>query len=225
MSTHILIIEEEEDFAHFLKLQLEERNYLVTFCHDGINGFKTARELNPDLILLDGISPTISGLQLCRRFRLNGEQLPIILFIAKDDISDRVAGLDAGADDYIVKPFSMEALIFRIQANLHPIPPERQDLLQFFDLSLNPRTKQVYRGERLVELTATEYDLLHYFMCHPREVLTREQILHKVWGDNFVGDSNIIEVYIRYLRIKLEANREKRLIQTVRGIGYVLKEN
>jgi two-component system OmpR family response regulator len=225
MSSHILVIEEEQQFAQFLKLELEAQGYIVTVCHDGVNGLKIARESHPDLILLDGSSPKLSGLQICRRFRLNGDQLPIILMTAKDELGDRVAGLDAGADDYILKPFSIEGLILRIKANLRPQSQLNPDLLQFLDLSLNLRTKAVYRGDRSLELTGKEYDLLHYFMCHPRKVLTREQILEKVWGYDFRGDSNIIEVYIRYLRIKLEANQEKRLIHTVRKIGYVLKEN
>ncbi|WP_148096694.1 response regulator transcription factor, partial [Aphanothece sacrum] len=145
------------------------------------------------------------------------------LLTAKDDISDRVAGLDAGADDYIVKPFSLEELLARVRAHLRRNQDENPNLLEFEDLSLNRSTREVYRGNRLIELTAKEFDLLEYLITHPRQVLTRDQILERVWGYDFMGDSNIIEVYIRYLRLKLEVNGEKRLIQTIRGVGYVLR--
>jgi two-component system OmpR family response regulator len=135
-----------------------------------------------------------------------------------------VAGLDAGADDYIVKPFSLEELLARVRAHLRRTQEDNPDLLQFADLSLNRITREVYRGNRAIELTAKEFELLEYLMAHPRQVLTRDQILERVWGYDFMGDSNIIEVYVRYLRLKLEAEEEKRLIQTVRGVGYVLRE-
>ena len=189
-----------------------------------MSGLSTARESNPDLVLLDWMLPNISGLEVCRRIRSIGSKVPIILLTAKDEINDRVAGLDAGADDYIVKPFSIEELMARIRAHLRRTNEVDPDELQFLDLSLNRRTREVRRGDRLVELTATEYDLLEYLITHPRQVLTRDQILERVWGYDFGGDSNIIEVYVRYLRLKLEANHENRIIQTVRGVGYVLKE-
>jgi DNA-binding response OmpR family regulator len=148
----------------------------------------------------------------------------VILLTAKDEVSDRVAGLDAGADDYVVKPFSIEELLARVRAHLRRTQEEDPDSLQFGDLSLNRRTREVHRGERVIELTAKEFDLLEYLLTHPRQVVTRDRILEQVWGYDFMGDSNIIEVYIRYLRLKLEENREKRLIQTVRGVGYVLRE-
>ncbi|HEY9889011.1 MAG TPA: response regulator transcription factor, partial [Candidatus Obscuribacterales bacterium] len=149
---------------------------------------------------------------------------PIILMTAKDDVADRVAGLDAGADDYVVKPFSIEELLARVRAHLRRNQPQEVDTLQFQNLTLNRKTREVKRGDRAIELTAKEFDLLDYLMNHPRQVLTRDRILEEVWGYDFMGDSNIIEVYIRYLRLKLEAEGEKRLIQTVRGVGYVLKD-
>ena len=150
--------------------------------------------------------------------------MPIILLTAKDEVGDRVAGLDAGADDYVIKPFSIEELLARVRANLRRDQEEEVDLLQFGDLTLNRSTREVFRGERSIELTAKEFDLLDYLLSHPRQVLTRDQILERVWGYDFMGDSNIIEVYVRYLRLKLEDQDESRLIQTVRGVGYVLRE-
>jgi DNA-binding response OmpR family regulator len=153
-----------------------------------------------------------------------GSKIPIIILTAKDETSDRVEGLDAGADDYVVKPFSVEELLARIRVHLRRTQNEETDLLQFNDLKLNTGTREVYRGDRAIELTAKEFELLHYLLSHARQVLTRDQILEQVWGYDFIGDSNIIEVYIRYLRLKLEAEGESRLIQTMRGVGYVLRE-
>ncbi|BAQ66798.1 response regulator transcription factor [Geminocystis sp. NIES-3709] len=220
----ILVVEDEQKLAKFLELELQYEGYEVIVANDGITGLTCAREINPDLILLDWMLPGISGLEVCRRLRTSGSKIPIILLTAKDEISDRVAGLDAGADDYIVKPFSIEELLARFRAHLRRSNEEDPDQLQFLDLTLNRRTREVKRGDRSIELTATEYDLMEYLLSHPRQVLTRDQILERVWGYDFGGDSNIIEVYVRYLRLKLESNKEKRIIQTVRGVGYVLKE-
>jgi len=220
----ILIVEEDPKLSKFWEQELKYEGYEVTVCHDGVRGLKTAQESSPDVILVDGVLPRMSGLEVCRRLRLTGHKVPIILLTTKDEISDRVAGLDAGADDYIVKPFAMEELLARLKANFRITSEEDPDQLHFLDLSLNRRTREIKRGDRNIELTATEYDLLEYLISHPRQVLSRDDILSKVWGYDFGGDSNIIEVYVRYLRLKLEANKEKRLIQTVRGVGYVLKE-
>ena len=220
----ILVVEDDEKLAKFLQLELQYESYDVTVANDGMAGLTHAREIDPDLILLDWMLPQITGLEVCRRLRTSGSKVPIILLTAKDEISDRVAGLDAGADDYIVKPFSIEELLARLRAHLRRTNEDDPDELNFVDLSLNRRTREVKRGDRLIELTATEYDLMEYLISHPRQVLTREQILERVWGYDFGGDSNIIEVYVRYLRLKLESNKEKRIIQTVRGVGYVLKE-
>lgn len=220
----ILVIEDEQKLSKFLEQELQYEGYKVMVANDGITGLTVARDNKPDLILVDWMLPGITGLEVCRRLRLTGDKVPIVLLTAKDEISDRVAGLDAGADDYIVKPFSIEELLARLRANLRRSNEEDPDQLQFLDLTLNRRTREIKRGERAIELTATEYDLLEYLISHPRQVLTRDQILQRVWGYDFGGDSNIIEVYVRYLRLKLEANKEKRLIQTVRGVGYVLRE-
>ena len=168
--------------------------------------------------------PGLTGVELCRRMRSTGIKIPVILLTARDEVSDRVTGLDAGADDYLVKPFSIEELLARIRAHLRRTQETDTDLLQFEDLSLNRRTREVHRGQRSIDLTAKEFDLLQYLMTHPRQVFTRDQILENIWGYDFLGDSNIIEVYVRYLRLKLEQDDEKRLIHTARGVGYSLRE-
>ncbi|MEM6613849.1 MAG: response regulator transcription factor [Cyanobacteria bacterium P01_C01_bin.72] len=224
MTAHILVVEDEAKLAQFIKMELEFEQYQVTHAPDGFTGLSSAREIEPDLILLDWMLPGISGPEICRRLRQTGSKVPIILLTAKDEVSDRVAGLDAGADDYVVKPFSIEELLARVRANLRRDQEEEIDLLQFSDLTLNRSTREVFRGDRSIELTAKEFDLLDYLLSHPRQVLTRDQILERVWGYDFMGDSNIIEVYVRYLRLKLEDQEECRLIQTVRGVGYVLRE-
>ena len=221
---HILVVEDEAKLAQFIKLELEYEGYEVTVSQDGLDGLATAREKNPDLILLDWMLPGISGVEICHRLRQTGDKVPIILLTAKDEISDRVTGLDAGADDYIVKPFSIEELLARIRSNLRRNQEEDTSLLEFGDLRLDRSSREVYRGSRRIELTAKEFDLLEYLMAHPRQVLTRDQILERVWGYDFMGDSNIIEVYVRYLRLKLEVNNESRIIQTVRSVGYVMRE-
>lgn len=225
MTHHILVVEDEAKLAKFIELELQYEGYQVSVAPDGFAGLATARESQPDLLILDWMLPGVSGLEICRRLRSTGDKVPIILLTAKDEVSDRVAGLDAGADDYVVKPFSVEELLARVRAHLRRNQEEDPDTLQFADLSLNHSTREVYRGDRLIELTAKEFDLLDYLISHPRQVLTRDQILERVWGYDFMGDSNIIEVYVRYLRLKLEANGEKRLVQTVRGVGYVLRES
>ena len=225
MKFHILIVEDEAKLAKFIQIELEYEGYQVTTAHDGLGGLSTARELKPDLILLDWMLPGISGVEICHRLRQTGDRVPIIMLTAKDEVSDRVAGLDAGADDYLIKPFSIEELLARVRASLRRNQPEEDEaLLQFADLSLNRSTREVFRNNRAIELTAKEFDLLEYLISHPRQVLTRDRILERVWGYDFMGDSNIIEVYVRYLRLKLESDSESRLIKTVRGVGYVLKE-
>lgn len=220
----ILVVEDEQKLAKFLELELQYEGYEVIVTRDGKEGLEVAKKNTPDLILLDWMLPQMSGFDVCRELRGIGCMLPIILLTAKDEISDRIAGLDAGADDYIVKPFSIEELLSRLRIYLRSKNQEDPDELHFLDLSLNRRTREVKRGDRIIDLTATEYDLMEYLISHPRQVLTRDQILEKVWGYDFGGDSNIIEVYVRYLRLKLESNKEKRIIQTIRGVGYVLKE-
>lgn len=224
MTAQILIVEDEAKLAQFIELELKYEGYEVTTATDGFDGLTQARESSPDLLILDWMLPGISGLEICRRLRQTGSTVPVIILTAKDEISDRVEGLDAGADDYVVKPFSIEELFARVRAHLRRTQDEETDILQFQDLKLNTSTREVYRGDRAIELTAKEFELMRYLLNHPRQVLTRDQILERVWGYDFMGDSNIIEVYIRYLRLKLEAKGESRLIQTVRSVGYVLRD-
>ncbi|PSR18014.1 DNA-binding response regulator [filamentous cyanobacterium CCP3] len=224
MSARILVVEDEEKLAKFVQLELSYEGYEVSVAHDGLSGLMAARDQTPDLIILDWMMPGLSGVEVCRRLRQTGTATPVILLTAKDEVSDRVEGLDAGADDYVVKPFSIEELLARVRAHLRRIEPQDAELLVFGDLTLDRRSREVRRGQRAIELTAKEFDLLDYLMTNPRQVLTRDRILEQVWGYDFMGDSNIIEVYVRYLRLKLEAEGESRLIQTMRGVGYVLRD-
>ncbi|MGI0479882.1 response regulator transcription factor [Geminocystis sp. CENA526] len=224
MTNHILIVEDDQRLCQFLASELQLEGYEVTTAEDGMSALEKVRESSPDLIILDWMLPKISGLDVCLRLRKTGITSPIILLTAKDEIPDRVLGLNSGADDYLTKPFSIEELLARINARLRHLHfPEKSDILQFADLTLNSLTREVFRGKDSIELTAKEFDLLQYFLKHPRQVLTRNQIIEYVWDFDFIGESNIIEVYIRALRLKLETNQSPRLIHTVRGVGYVLK--
>ena len=222
-AARILVVEDEEKLAKFVQLELGYEGYEVTVASDGLSGLMAARDTEPDLVLLDWMMPGLTGVEVCRRLRATGAMMPVILLTAKDGIEDRVAGLDAGADDYVLKPFSIEELLARVRAHLRRNQPDDPEAFQFADLTLSRKTREVTRGDRTIELTAKEFDLLEYLISHPRQVLTRDRILEEVWGYDFMGDSNIIEVYIRYLRLKLEAENESRLIQTVRGVGYVMR--
>jgi two-component system response regulator MprA len=223
MRERILIIEDEERILQFLHRGLTYEGYRVDVAPDGTAGLALARESPPDLVILDWMLPGLDGLEVCRRLRAAGN-LPILMLTAKDAVADRVEGLDAGADDYLVKPFEFDELLARIRALLRRTRPERVESLAFADLRLDTGTRQGSRGERVFDLTAKEYELLELFMRHPRQVLTRDVIFDRVWGYDFGGESNIIEVYIRYLRQKTEEAGEPRLLHTVRGVGYVLRE-
>ncbi len=224
MAERILIVEDEVSIADFIRRGLLLEDYAVEVAYDGHEGLDRAINNSPDLIILDIMLPGMDGLEVCRQIRRRSD-VPIIMLTAKDAVPDRVAGLEAGADDYLVKPFAFDELLARIRALLRRHRPTTSEELRFAGLRLNPVTREVYRNDRPIELTAKEYDLLELFMRHPRQVLTRDTIFEKVWGYDFGGESNIIEVYIRYLRSKLEAEGEPRLIQTVRGVGYALREN
>jgi DNA-binding response OmpR family regulator len=224
MNDRILLVEDDPNLAQFVEEELILEGYRVTVAHNGLDGLTLVRDAQPDLLILDWMLPGISGLDLCLRLRATGVKVPIIMLTAKDEIPNRVTGLNAGADDYVTKPFSMEELLARVKARLRRMYPDDPDTFEFEDLTLNRLTREVYRNGQLVELTAKEFDLLEYLLRHPRQVIARDRILEKVWGYDFMGQSNIIEVYIRALRLKLEVSNPKRLLHTVRGVGYVLRD-
>ncbi len=225
MSARILIIEDDEGILTFLRRSLAYEGYEVDVATDGRSGLDVARDNPPDLVVLDLMLPGIDGLEVCRRLRAGGD-VPILILTAKDGVTDRVVGLDMGADDYMVKPFDLDEVLARIRALLRRIQPtNRPKVFQFADLTLDTGTRQAKRGDRMITLTAKEYELLELFLRHPRQVLTRDVIYDSVWGYDFGGESNIIEVYVRYLRQKLEHGEEERLLHTVRGVGYVLRQS
>ena len=223
MNERILIIEDDEAILRVLRRALAYEGYRVDTAPDGESGLNQARDYDPDLVILDWMLPGMDGLEVCQRLRAGGS-VPVLMLTAKDTLQDRVQGLDAGADDYMVKPFELDELLARVRALLRRTQPERVPLLSFADLTLDTSTRQASRRGRVISLTAKEYDLLELFMRHPRQVLTREMIFDRVWGYDFGGESNVLDVYIRYLRQKLEIDDEQRLIHTVRGVGYVLRE-
>ena len=221
----ILIIEDEARIAQFVERGLIYEGFHVKVASDGQAGLNTARDNPPDLVILDWMLPGLDGLEVCKRLRAAGD-VAILMLTAKDDIRDRVAGLDAGADDYLVKPFSIDELIARVRALLRRTTTSAQpEVLRFADLALDTGTHRAYRNGRAIDLTAKEYDLLELFMRNPGQVLTRDVIFDRVWRYDFGGESNIIEVYVRYLRQKTEHDKESRLIYTMRGVGYVLRED
>jgi len=224
MPPKILIVEDEEQIASFLRRGLAYEGYEVDVAPDGAVALTKARETRMALVVRDLLLPGMDGLEVCRRLRTANSSLPILVLTARDSVSDRGQGLDAGADDYMVKPFALAELLARVRALLRRAGPGEPELLQFGDLKLDTGTRQVHRAEKMIELTSKEFDLLELFLRHPRKVLTRETIYDRVWGYDFGGESNIIEVYIRYLRQKLETESKSRLLFTVRGVGYVLRE-
>ena len=224
MTTRILVIEDEERIRQFLQRGLSFEGYRVDTAEDGQVGLDLARENPPDLVLLDLMLPGMDGIEVCKRIRAVSD-VPILMLTAKETIEDRVVGLDAGADDYLVKPFAFDELMARVRALLRRAAPTQPQVYRFADLELDTGTRQGQRGGRIFDLTAKEYELLELFMRHPRQVLTRDLIFDRVWNYDFGGESNIIEVYVRYLRQKTEEDGQTRLIHTVRGIGYVLRED
>jgi two-component system response regulator MprA len=226
VSERILVVEDDQGIADTLRRGLIFEGYRVTVAHSGKQALASARDPRtwPDLVVLDWMLPDLDGLEVCKRLRAAGD-VPILMLTAKDSISDRVEGLDAGADDYLVKPFAFEELLARIRALLRRAGPPKARVLRFADLELDIGTRQARRSGKTIELTAKEYELLELFMRNPRNVLTRDMIYDRVWGYDFGGESNIIEVYVRYLRRKTEFDGLPRLIQTVRGVGYVLRED
>ncbi len=224
MGERILIVDDDSSITTVLKRGLGYEGYTVDTAGNGQEGLEIARQRPPDLVILDIMMPGIDGLEVCRRLRLVDEKLPILMLTAKDAVSDEVLGLETGADDYMVKPFIFDVLAARVRALLRRSEPQSRELLHYQDLSLDTASREATRGDRRIDLTTTEYDLLKLFMLNPERVLTRDLIMERVWGYDFEGNYNILEVYVRYLRSKLEEQGERRLIQTMRGSGYVLKD-
>ena len=220
----VLIVETDEALAHHVSLDLQESGYETIVVHDAPAGLRQAIEKHPALIVVDRLLDGDSGLSFCHNLRTTGTQIPVLLMMARDTVDDRVACIEAGADDYFLKPYRSDEFLKLVRLYLKPDVPSSEQL-RFGDLALDLLTRQALRNGRAIDLTMKEFELLKYLMEHPREVLAREQILENVWGYDFVGESNVIEVYIRYLRLKIEDEGEKRLIQTVRGVGYVLRES
>ncbi|MFL5626802.1 MAG: response regulator transcription factor [Ktedonobacteraceae bacterium] len=224
MKAHILVVDDDQRITDLLRRIFSYEGYSVTIAASGQEALNRTLEHPPDLMVLDIMLPVINGLEVTQRLRAAGDHVPILMLTARDTIAQRVEGLETGADDYLIKPFAHEELLARAKALLRRSQAEHNEVLRFADLELDTATRIAHRGTRQVELSPTEYELLVLFLRCPRQVLTREIILDRVWGLDFEGSSNVMEVYIGYLRTKLEAEGESRLIQTVRGIGYVLKE-
>ncbi|HLI09424.1 MAG TPA: response regulator transcription factor [Ktedonobacteraceae bacterium] len=226
MKAHILIVDDDSRVIRALRRTLAYEGYQVSTAADGEEALTLVRTKAPDVVILDLMLPGINGLEVCRRLRAAGDAVGILMLTARDAIADRVTGLETGADDYLVKPFASEELLARIKALLrrHSLSDVPRELLRFADLELDTATRQARRGSRLIDLSTTEYELLALFLRNPRVVLTRSLILDRIWGSDFEGGPNVLEVYIGHLRAKLEQNGESRLIQTIRGAGYVLRE-
>ena len=224
-NSYVAIVDDDSAIRSALGRALRMENYDVELFEDGASALKSIQLRAPDAVVLDLQLPDIDGLEVCRRIRRSGDTTPILMLTARNAVNDRVEGLDVGADDYLVKPFDLAELLARLRALLrrHNVSDVDGTVLRFEDLTLNPLTREVHRGDRLVELTKIEFDLLELFLHHPRQVLTRDQILDLVWGYNFDSGTNSLAVYIGYLRRKLEEDDKPRLIQTVRGVGYALR--
>jgi two-component system response regulator MprA len=219
----ILVVDDDPEIVSFIKRGLIYEGYSVDTAVDGTEALTKARDKEPDLVILDIMMPGLDGVEVSKRLR-QASDVPILMLTAKGTVADRVEGLDSGADDYLVKPFAFDELLARVRALLRRRQPREGEVLRFSDLSLDTATREVKRGNEIIELTAQEFDLLELLMRHPRQVLIRDRIYERVWGYDFDGESNVIEVYVSYLRSKLEASGKPRLIHTVRGVGYVLKE-
>jgi two-component system response regulator MprA len=227
----ILVVDDDRAVRESLRRSLQFNGYQVETAGDGVQALESVNAARPDAMVLDVMMPRLDGLEVCRRLRSTGDDLPILVLTARDAVSDRVSGLDAGADDYLPKPFALEELLARLRALLRRAAQDNDAaaqqsaaVLKFADLELDPSTRDVRRGDRSISLTRTEFALLELLLAHPRQVLTRSRILEDVWGYDFPTSGNALEVYVGYLRRKTEAEGEPRLIHTVRGVGYVLRE-
>jgi two-component system, OmpR family, response regulator MprA len=224
MKAHILVVDDDPRITELLRRILAYEGYSVTIAASGDEALTRTLERPPDLIVLDIMLPGLNGLEVTQRLRAASDYVPILMLTARDSVADRVAGFEVGADDYLVKPFAPEELLARVKALLRRKQLERHEVLRYADVELDTGTRLAYRGAREIELSPTEYELLALFLRRPRQVLTRDIIMDRVWGLDFEGSSNVMEVYVGYLRAKLEAEGEPRLIHTIRGIGYVFKE-
>lgn len=222
---NLLVVDDERAVREALQRALTLQGYEVTLAADGIDALHKMATVTPDAIILDVLMPRMDGLEMTRSLRAAGDTTPILMLTARDTVSDRVEGLDAGADDYLVKPFALEELLARLRALLRRTFAEDDEVLSFVDLVMDRSAHEVRRGNRPIELTRTEFLLLELFMLNPKQVLTRSVIFDRVWGYDFGPNSNSLEVYIGYLRRKTEADGETRLLHTVRGVGYVLRES
>jgi two-component system response regulator MprA len=224
VAVRVLVVDDEPQLRRALERALKLEGYEVVLAADGEDALRSVAAVPLDAIVLDVLMPKRDGLEVCRELRARGDRTPILMLTARDGVRDRVDGLDAGADDYVVKPFSLQELLARLRALLRRSNGDAGEVLSHADLTLNQSTREVRRGDRPVELTKTEFALLEHLMRHPRIVLTRSQLFEAVWGYDFGPRSNSLEVYIGYLRRKTEEGGESRLIQTVRGVGYSLRE-
>ncbi len=220
----VLLVEADEVFSQRASHDLQEAGYNTVLAKNSQDSLDQFHELQPAMVLVDQILAGDAGQELCREIRRSGSRVPLLLLMAKETVADRVMCLDIGADDYLLKPYRSETFMQLVRLYLDPVVGASEQL-RFGELTLDLALRCAIRNGRTIDLTMKEFELLKYLMSYPREVLTREKILENVWGYNFMGESNVIEVYIRYLRLKIEEEGEKRLIQTVRGVGYVLRES
>jgi two-component system response regulator MprA len=220
----VLAVDDDPKMLSLMRRGLSYAGYAVSVASDGEEALRLARDAPPSLVVLDVMLPGLDGLEVCRRMRAADRELPILMLTARERVPDRIAGLDAGADDYLVKPFAFDELLARIRALLRRARPDSDEVLRFADLTLNATTREVERGGRPLDLTAKEYELLEFLIRHPRQVLGREVIFQRVWGSDFLGDSNLIDVHVMRLRNKLEGGARSRLIHTIRGAGYSLRQ-
>ena len=225
MNAHILIVDDDNRMTSALRRTLAYAGYQVSIAVNGEGALSIVRIRPPDLVILDLMLPGLDGFEVCRRLRSAGDDIAVLMLTARDAVEDRVAGFNTGADDYLVKPFALEELLARVKALLRRRnPPDiAREVLVYDDLELDTATRQAKRGNRLIDLSTTEFELLLLFMHNPRLVLTRSLLMDRIWGSDFEGGPNVLEVYIGHLRAKLEKQSEKRLIQTIRGAGYVLR--
>ncbi|MCP9822388.1 response regulator transcription factor [Cyanobium sp. L1E-Cus] len=225
-SARLLIVDDDPELRVFLRTELEIEGYACTEAASGQQALMQLRESRWDLLLLDWTLPDFSGVEICRRLRGSDDQTPVLMLTARDDVRERVEALDAGADDYLTKPFSIEELLARVRARLRSASKasSEPETLQLADLQLTPASREVSRGAESISLTGREFELLHLLLRQPNQVHSRQEILNAVWGEQWVGDDNVLDVYIRALRRKLEREDRPTLIQTVRGVGFMLKE-